>query len=52
MLEMKVMISRLFRDFNFVDPDPKLQQIPMKTVVTAKPKDGVKIGFIGRDKTR
>ncbi|XP_063681537.1 cholesterol 24-hydroxylase-like [Bolinopsis microptera] len=45
MLEMKVMISRIFKDFTLVDPRPEMQEIAMKTVVTSKPKDGVYIGF-------
>jgi cytochrome P450 len=45
MLEMKFILSKLFRDFTFLDPNPELLEIPMKTVVTSKPKDGVYIGF-------
>ena len=45
MLEMKVMISRIFKDFTLVDPKPEMKEIAMKTVVTSKPKDGVYIGF-------
>ena len=48
MLEMKIMLSRMFRDFKFIDPDPALREIAMKTVVTSKPKDGVFVGFEAR----
>jgi len=48
MLEMKLILSRLFREFHFTDPNPELLTIPIKTVVTAKPSDGVKIGFSPR----
>lgn len=52
MMEMKVFISRIFRDLDLLDPDPALKNVLMKTVVTSKPSNGVYIGFKNRGEVR
>jgi len=47
-IEMKAVLSKLIREFDFIDPYPELQEIETTVILTQKPKHGVFIGLKDR----
>ena len=44
-IEMKAVLSKLIREFDFIDPYPELKEIETTVILTQKPKHGVFIGL-------
>ena len=48
MLEIKIVISRIIRDFVVENPTPEVKDIETRVAITARPCDGVTVRFLSR----